>query len=192
MRILRRVGGRARVRVCARQRWDRDEGTGRVGAAWTAGAWARAEASEEVDDARGARRRLRLAEDRRARGDGRAGGNGHLGTGGRCVGDRWRVVQESGTEHDGSTSNEGEGDGVVEQSHGSEERDDDGQRRSKALPAMSALVGEFGTHIMLSLYRMTMAVIKPPRVCVRTVPMAHPLKFANLLPTLASHDISGL
>lgn len=38
--------------------------------------------------------------------------------------------------------------------------------------------------MMLSLYRITIAVINPPKVCVKTVPTAHPLKFENAAKSL--------
>ena len=43
------------------------------------------------------------------------------------------------------------------------------------------------TYMMLSLYRMTIAVIRPPSVCVKTVPNAHPLKLLKLAITLPNH-----
>ena len=42
--------------------------------------------------------------------------------------------------------------------------------------------------MMLSLYLMTTAVIKPPNVCVKTVPMAHPLKLLKLPMTFSNQD----
>jgi hypothetical protein len=43
--------------------------------------------------------------------------------------------------------------------------------------------------MMLSLYRMTTAVIKPPNVWVKTVPTAHPLKLLKVEVTLSNHDV---
>jgi hypothetical protein len=43
------------------------------------------------------------------------------------------------------------------------------------------------THMILSLYLMTTAVINPPKVCVKTVPIAHPLKLLKLPITLSNH-----
>ena len=44
------------------------------------------------------------------------------------------------------------------------------------------------TYMMLSLYLMTTAVIKPPNVWVNTVPRAHPLKLLKLPITFSNHD----